>query len=98
MSQTKLTGHETNLHVCKHVEVDGFSQVPAGRGELSFHTIRIRTDDYTILLEGTMTITDRATKGGSNDCAKCGTELEEDAEDSSEGYCPKCNYGWRFPR
>ncbi len=99
--QAKLTGHETNLFVCKHVEIDGFSQAPAprfgGQGP-SYHTIRIKTDEYTILLEGTMTITDRATKGGSNDCPKCGTELEEDPEDSSEGYCPKCNYGWRFPR
>ena len=31
-------------------------------------------------------------------CPKCRTKLEEDSEDSSEGYCPKCNYGWRFPR
>jgi len=34
----------------------------------------------------------------TDSCPKCGTELEENPEDSSEGYCPKCNYGWRFPR
>jgi len=33
-----------------------------------------------------------------NKCPKCETDLEEDPEDSSEGYCPKCNYGWRLPR
>jgi hypothetical protein len=31
-------------------------------------------------------------------CPKCGGALEEDPEDSSEMYCPECNYGWRFYR
>ena len=42
--------------------------------------------------------TDKNKKEKSNSCPKCGTELEDNPEDSSEGYCPKCNYGWRFPR
>ena len=28
-------------------------------------------------------------------CKKCGTEMEENPEDSSEDYCPTCNYGYR---
>ena len=31
-------------------------------------------------------------------CPKCGSKVEEDAEDSSELYCEKCNYGWRYKR
>jgi hypothetical protein len=30
-------------------------------------------------------------------CQKCGEILEPDPEDSSEWYCPECNYGWRYP-
>ena len=92
--QTKLNV-ETNLFVCKHVEIDGISPTPLEKTLGFFSAIRIKTDGYTILLEGKIAI---KKKMGSDNCPKCGTELEEDPEDSSEGYCPKCNYGWRFPR
>ena len=88
--QTKLL-EETNLFVCKHVEIDGLSLTQWDKKARRFNAIRIKTDEYTILLEGVMTLKE-------DNCPKCGTELEEDPEDSSEGYCPKCNYGWRFPR
>jgi ribosomal protein L37AE/L43A len=31
-------------------------------------------------------------------CPKCKTEMDEDPEDSSEWYCPKCNFGYRYDR
>lgn len=97
MTQTKLL-EETNLFVCKHVEIDGLSISQMSKDQGIFQGIRIKTEDYTILLEGVMMLKKGTMKKMGNNCPKCGTELEEDPEDSSEGYCPKCNYGWRFPR
>jgi hypothetical protein len=45
---------ETNLFVCKHVEVDGLSV--SGEDEKVFRIIRIRTDEGDIFLEGIMTV------------------------------------------
>lgn len=55
MSQSKLFV-ETNLFVCKHVEVDGLSMTRLDQSRGVFHAIRIRTDESEILLEGTMTV------------------------------------------
>ena len=53
MSQSKLFV-ETNLFVCKHVEVDGLSMTRLDQSRGVFSAIRIRTDEGEILLEGTM--------------------------------------------
>jgi len=58
MSQSKLFV-ETNLFVCKHVEVDGLSQTRMDQDKGIFQAIRIRFDDGEVLLEGTMIVKEK---------------------------------------
>lgn len=58
MSQSKLF-EETNLFVCKHVEVDGLSISRLSKDKGVFQAIRIRFEDGEILLEGVMTVKEK---------------------------------------
>lgn len=56
--QAKLY-EETNLFVCKHVEVDGLSISQLSKDKGVFQLIRIRFDDGELLLEGVMTVKEK---------------------------------------